>query len=205
MKALLLLSGGFDSPVAGHMMKQKGLDIVALTFSQEPITDDQEVRKSAKLAKHIGCDKHIVIKIGTQLAEIVKQCKHKYYYILQRRLFFRIAEIIAKKEGCEYLITGDNLGQVGSQTLSNMCVIDNATSMTVLRPILCNDKNETIAIARTIGTYETSEGPELCSLLGPKNPVTSSNLRYIEFEEKNLEMDSLIDQAIGTLSETDYE
>jgi len=150
-------------------------------------------------------EKHIVIKLGTQLAEIVKQCKHKYYYILQRRLFLRIAEIIAKKEGYEYLITGDNLGQVGSQTLSNMCVIDKATSMTVLRPILCNDKNETIAIARKIGTYETSEGPELCSLLGPKSPATSSHLYYINSEEKNLDMASLINQAMETLSETNFE
>ncbi|MBU0460969.1 MAG: 7-cyano-7-deazaguanine synthase [Nanoarchaeota archaeon] len=199
MKALLLLSGGFDSPIAGYLMKKKGLDIIALNFSQEPLTDGREVVKAKKLAEQIKIKKFISVKIGKQLAEIVNKCDHRLYYVLQRRLMLRIAEHIAEREGYEFLITGDNLAQVGSQTLSNMSVIDMATKLIVLRPLLTNDKMETIDIAREIGTFDTSCGPELCSLLGPKHPATSSTPNVIQREEAKIDVGSLVDEALATM------
>lgn len=178
-------------------MKKKGAEIIALNFSQEPLTDAKETEKARKLADIIGCSKFTSIKIGKQLAEIVKKCEHKFYYIIQRRLMLRIAEKIAEKEGCNYLVTGDNLGQVGSQTLPNMSVIDKATSMTVLRPVLCNDKVETIDLSKKIGTHDTSIGPELCSLLGPKSPATMSQLYRIEEEEAHLDIQIMIKDALS--------
>jgi len=200
-KALLLISGGFDSPVAGYLAKKKGYSLVYLTFSQEPVTDEQEALKAFNLAKLIGGGKFFKAKIGKQLAELVNKCEHKFYYVLQRRLFLRIAEIVAKQEGCEVLITGDNLGQVGSQTLSNLSVIDAVTGLTVIRPLLTNDKVDTLAIAREIGTYDASCGPELCSLLGPKHPATSSTPNLLMREEGKIDVDEMVKSVLETLEE----
>lgn len=201
MKALLLLSGGFDSPVAAHLMQKKGVELIAINFSQEPLTDEKETEKAKKLSDMLGINKFISLKIGKELGLLVDKCQHKFYYILQRRFMLRIATLIAEKEGCSYLVTGDNLAQVGSQTLSNISVIDKATKMSVLRPLLSYDKVETMDIAREIGTYDTSCGPELCALLGPKHPATSSTPQLLEKEEKNLDIDSMIADAMKTLQE----
>jgi len=198
-KALLLLSGGIDSPVAAYMMQKQGLDLIALHFSLEPFTDNAPEIKSKELAKKLGIKKFITITNGKQQAELTKVCDHKFYYILQRRLFLRIAEIIAKEEGCKYLITGDNLGQVGSQTLKNMETITKAVKITILRPLLTNDKQQTIDLARKIGTYEMSTGPEMCSILGPKHPATKSTEELIETEEEKIDVDRLIKESLDTI------
>jgi thiamine biosynthesis protein ThiI len=200
-KAILLLSGGIDSPVAGHLMREKGLESVALHFANTKLAGNESVDKCKKLAKLIGVNKLLVIPFDEQQAELVRKCTHKYYYILMRRLMLKIAEQVATKEGAAYLITGDNLGQVGSQTLDNMTVIDRATNMEVLRPILCNDKVETINIAEKIGTFETSKGPEMCCLLGPKHPATKSKLDVILFEEQKIDSDLLISESINQMYE----
>ncbi|MBT4823761.1 hypothetical protein HN695_02700 [Candidatus Woesearchaeota archaeon] len=200
-KALLLLSGGIDSPVAGYMMQKQGYELIALHFSLEPFTDNTPEVKSINTAKHLGIKKLITITNGEQQAILTKKCDHRYYYILQRRLFLRTAEIIAEKEGCKFLITGDNIGQVGSQTLRNMEVISKVTKLPILRPILTNDKNETVALAREIGTYEMSTGPEMCSVLGPKHPATKSTIRRIEWEETKVDMNELVAESLKTLRE----
>ena len=104
----------------------------------------------------------------------------------------KIAEKLAKKEKCKFLITGENLGQVASQTLSNMTNTTKAVKLPILRPLLCYDKSEIIILAKKIDTYETSKGPEICCLLGPKHPATKSSLREIEHEEKKILLDKLI-------------
>lgn len=191
-------------------MKKQGLEIIALHFSLEPFTDNSAEIKSKKLAKHIGIKKFITITNGVQQAELTKKCDHRFYYILQRRLYLRIAEKIAKdnpnnifgengKEGCAYLITGDNIGQVGSQTLKNMEVITRVVNIPILRPILTNDKNETIDFAKKIGTYELSVGPEMCSVLGPKHPATASTLEKVENEERKIDVDKLIEDSLKTM------
>lgn len=201
MKAILLLSGGIDSPVAGYLMQKKGLDLIALHFANTKLAGEEGTEKCRKLARLLGIRRLLVIPFDEQQAEFVRECAHKYYYVLMRRLMLKIAERIAKREGASYLITGDNLGQVGSQTLPNMVVIDRATTMEVLRPILCNDKIETIRIAERIGTFETSKGPELCCLLGPKHPATKSKLEAIEAEEKKLDVQKMIEDACNAMQE----
>lgn len=200
-KALLLISGGFDSPVAGWKMMQMGMEIVALHFSVEPFSDNSPELKSKKLAQKLGINRFITIKNGMQQAELTKKCNHKFYYILQRRLFLRIAERIAETKGCRYLITGDNLGQVGSQTLKNLEVITKAVKMQILRPLLTNDKVETIELAKKIDTYELSIGPEICSVLGPKHPATRSTIEKIEEEEKKVDINQLIEDSLKNMKE----
>jgi thiamine biosynthesis protein ThiI len=113
---------------------------------------------------------------------------------------WRVAEKIAENEKCDFLVTGENLGQVGSQTLSNLTVIDKSVKMKILRPVLCNDKNETIAMAKKFGTYELSSGPEMCSVLGPKHPATSSTAEVIENEEKKLDLQKLLKQSMENIN-----
>ena len=199
MKAILLLSGGIDSPVAGMIAKGKGIDLVAVHFSLEPFTDNTAEQKSIALAKKIGIKKLYVVRHGEIHAEIVKKCNHRYYYIITRRLMWRVAESIAEMEKCNFLLTGENLGQVGSQTLDNLTVIDKAVKMKILRPILCNDKNDTIKLAKELGTYELSCGPEMCSVLGPRHPATRSTVEIIEGEEKKLDLQKLLKQSMENI------
>ena len=120
--AIALLSGGIDSPVAIHLMKNR-LDIIAVHFHQEPLTDKKEVQKVKQLVKLLELKKVYLIPFADVLKELVEKCKHKNYYILGKILMFKTAELVAEKEGAKYLITGENLAQVSSQTLSNLATI----------------------------------------------------------------------------------
>lgn len=200
-KGLLLLSGGIDSPVAAYLMQKKDVHVDAIHFSLEPFTDDSAEVKSLNCAKQLQIQKVYVVRHGHQHAEITKLCKHKFYYIISRRLMLRIAEQFAQKNGYDFLITGDNLGQVGSQTLKNMSVISQAITIPILRPLLCNDKVDTMKIAREIGTLELSTGPEMCSVLGPKNPATSSTVKHIEYEETHLNIPQLVQDGLHLIEE----
>ena len=151
MKSILLLSGGIDSPVAAHLMQRKGYDIVALHFYNKHIGDSSTKDKCLKLCQILNISKIYFIAFDEQQAEIVRKCTHRYYYILQRRLMWRIAEKIAERESASSLITGDNIAQVASQTVSNMTNIQRAVTIPILRPLLCNDKIETMVIKRVFG------------------------------------------------------
>ncbi len=186
MKAILLISGGFDSPVAGYLMQQKGVEIIAVHFSYEPFTDNGPELKSRKAAEHLKFKKFISINIGKEVQEIASKCEHRFYYVLSKRLMMKKAEEIAKKEGAEFLITGECLGQVGSQTLTNLRSITDAVKMQILRPLISYDKEEIIKIARKISTYEICIGPEVCDCLGPKNPATRSDVAEIKLQEEKL-------------------
>jgi len=198
-KVLLLLSGGIDSPVAGKILLDNDFEVIALHFSLEPFTDDSAKRKSIVIARKLGIKRVFAIKCGNEHAKIVEACKHKYYYIISRRMMLRIAEIIAKQENCRFICTGDNLGQVGSQTLENLDVISRAIEMQILRPLLTNDKIETIQLAKEFGTYEISIGPEMCSVLGPKHPATKSRIEVIEEEEEKVDMQGLISEQLKNI------
>ncbi len=186
MKGLLLISGGFDSPVSGYLMQQKGVEIIAVHFSYEPFTDNSPEIKSREASKLLGFKKFISVNISKECEEIAKKCNHRLYFVLTKRLMLKKAEEIAKKENCEFLITGENLAQVSSQTLTNLRSITNAVKIKVIRPLLTYDKEEIIKIAREIGTYEISKGPEVCDILGPKYPATSSDLNEILLEEQKI-------------------
>ncbi|MBI2112790.1 7-cyano-7-deazaguanine synthase [Candidatus Woesearchaeota archaeon] len=194
-KAVALLSGGIDSPVAIHMMKDR-LDIIALHFHQKELTGEEEVDKVKKLVQILGVRKAYLVPFVNVLKHITEKCRHENYYILQKILMFQSAEKIAKLEGAGYLITGENLAQVSSQTLSNLTTITKNVQMEILRPVLTFDKQEIINKAKDIGTYDTSSGPEICSLLGPKHPATRSEVSTIGGELKNIDS-GIIEKALS--------
>ena len=200
-RGLLLLSGGFDSPVAGHLMKRQGLDIDAIHFSLEPVTDDAAERKCMELAKIVGLRKVYVAKVGDAFTKIAASCSRRFYFVLSKRLMIRVAEFVAKRDGYGFLVTGENLGQVSSQTLQNLTVIDNAAKIPVLRPLLGFDKQEIISTAKELGTYETSKGPEICDALGPDKPATAAALSDVLQEESNLDGEALVREVVGGLKE----
>ena len=186
MKAMLLISGGYDSPVAGHVMQQKGVEIFAVHFSYEPFTDNAPELKARKAAEHLKFKKFTVINIGQEVQEIAGKCEHRLYFVLSKRLMMKKAEELAKKEGCEILITGENLAQVSSQTLSNLRAITDAVKIKIIRPLLTYEKEEIIKVAKEIGTYEACTGPEVCDCLGPKHPATKCDVEEIHLEEAKL-------------------
>ena len=198
MKAVLLLSGGFDSPVAGRMLQEQGVELEALHGSFEPVTDDASVRKAETLARQLGLKRLWVAKIGAALGRIPHDREaHRYYFLLQKRLLYRLADALADQVGADVLATGENLGQVSSQTLTNLSSIDRAAPLPVLRPLLAYDKVDIVDLARDIGTYDISKGPELCDILGPSNPSTGAALERVEKEEARLDMDALISAGLA--------
>lgn len=196
MKALLLLSGGIDSPVTGYIAKQKGLEVIAVHFSNEKFAGKESVEKCKKLAAKLGIKRLLIIDISEQLSEIAKTCHPRYYFVLMKRFMLRVAERIAEREGCDFLLTGENLGQVSSQTLENLAVIDKATRFHVLRPLITYDKMEIVKKAEKIGTFNISKGPEMCDVLGPKHPSTRAKEATILAEEKKLDYSKLIESAL---------
>ncbi len=194
-KAIALLSGGIDSPVAIHLLKDR-LHMIAVHFHQQPLTGEKEVKKVKELCKILEVKKAYLIPFVTVLKEAVEKCRHKDYFILSKILMFKAAEKIAAKEGAKYLITGENLAQVSSQTLSNLTVISKHISLEIFRPVLTYDKEEIMRLARQIGTYDISTGPELCCLLGPKHPATKSDAEKIGMEIAKLEAELLLDESL---------
>lgn len=195
MKAVALLSGGIDSPVAIHLL-QPQLDIIPVHFHQLPLVDESEIEKVRKLAKHLKVKKLYLAPFTPVLKALVEKCNHKHYFILSKIAMFRAAELIAKKEKASYLITGENLAQVSSQTLSNLTSITKHVSTEILRPLLTYDKQEIINVAKKIGTYELSKGPEICNLLGPKKPSTKSNPEKIGAELEKLDLKALLEESL---------
>ena len=191
-RAILLLSGGFDSPVAGHLMARQGFDVVAAHFSLEPITDDGSAVKSRKLVGILGIPTLYVVRVGEAFAEVAHACRRRFYFVLTKRLMVRLGDAIADREVADVLLTGENLGQVSSQTLMNLRAIDAAARHPVLRPLIGMDKQEIMDRAKAIGTYEVSVGPEICDLLGPPRPATAARLEQILEEETKLDIDGLV-------------
>ncbi|MBI2148843.1 7-cyano-7-deazaguanine synthase [Candidatus Woesearchaeota archaeon] len=186
MKGLLLISGGYDSPVAGYLMQQKGVEVHALHFSYEPFTDNGPEIKSKTASDLLGFKSFTAINISKEIEEIAKKCSHKLYYVLSKRLMMKKAEELAKKLKYDFLITGENLAQVSSQTLSNLQSITEAVKIQIIRPLLTYEKIEILNLAKQIGTYETCSGPEVCDCLGPKHPATHSNTEEVSEEERKL-------------------
>jgi thiamine biosynthesis protein ThiI len=190
MKAVLLLSGGFDSPVAARMLQEQGVVLEALHGSFEPVTDDASVRKAETLARQLGLKRLWVAKIGERLGRIPHDREaHRYYFLLQKRLLYRLADALADQVGADVLATGENLGQVSSQTLPNLVTLEQAARRPILRPLLGLDKVDILRLARDWGTYETSVGPELCDLLGPDKPATTSRIEPVAEAERRVGLD----------------
>jgi len=201
MKALLLLSGGIDSPVAGKMMIDRGVEVIAVHFDNQPFTTPDSLNKSKKIAKMLGIKRFYVVKHGFENQKYFLSCKANRRYGCQycRRMMFRVAERIAELEKCDFLVTGENLGQVASQTLSNMYVEDAAIKKMIIRPLLCKNKEETIELAKKFGTYDISTEPGMCCNLVPKNPATKSKLEDVEREEKKVDINELVENSIKSM------
>lgn len=205
-RAMLLLSGGIDSPVAGWMVAKRGVQIEATYFHAPPYTSDrakQKVVDLAKLvAKYAGPIKlHIVNFTDIQLY-IYDQCPHEELTIIMRRYMMKIAEQIARESNALGLITGESIGQVASQTMQSLYATNEVCTMPVYRPVIGFDKLDIIDIALKINTYETSIQPfeDCCTIFVAKHPVTKPNLRVIKRSEENLRerIDEMVETAVST-------
>ena len=190
-KGVLLLSGGFDSPVAGYLMARQGLDLVAAHFSLEPITDDAAAIKARTLCGLLGIRSLYIVRVGESFAEVAHVANRRFYFVLTKRLMVRLADGIADRESADVLVTGENLGQVSSQTLASLRAIDAVARHPVVRPLIGFDKQEIVDRAKAIGTYEVSKGPEICDLLGPPKPATHARLDQILAEEAKVDSERL--------------
>ncbi|MGB9780020.1 tRNA uracil 4-sulfurtransferase ThiI [Caldanaerobacter sp.] len=190
-KAIVLLSGGIDSPVAAWMMMKRGVEVEAVYFHSPPYTSDRAKEKVVDLCKVLsqygrGMRLHVVHFTDLQL-EIYEKCPARLTTIIMRRMMMKIAEKIAQKNGSLALITGESLGQVASQTIESLYVTNSSVSLPVFRPLIGMDKREIIDIAQKIGTYEISIRPyeDCCTIFVPKHPATKPKLeRVLEAEEK---------------------
>lgn len=196
-KGMLLLSGGFDSPVAGHLLRERGARLDAVHFSLAPVTDDAAEGKALRIADLLGLAHLHVVPVAEAFMEIVRTCAHRYYYVLSKRFMVRVAERLAQAEGCDVLVTGENLGQVSSQTLPNLRAIDAVATLPVVRPLIGFDKQEIIDRARALGTYGISAGPEVCDVLGPPKPATQARLDAVLREETRLDIGALLEDALA--------
>lgn len=206
-KAMLLLSGGIDSPVAGYMIAKRGVSIEATYFHAPPYTSERAKQKVVDLARLVSrysgpITLNVVQFTDIQLA-IYEKCPHDELTIIMRRYMMRIAEDLAKQSGCMGLITGESIGQVASQTIQSLYCTNEVCTMPVFRPVIGFDKQEIIDLSEKIGTYETSIQPfeDCCTIFVAKHPVTKPNLNVIKKDEKLLDdcIEELYKKAIDTV------
>lgn len=201
-KGILMLSGGIDSPVAGYLAMKRGVKLEALYFESPPHTSVEAKNKVLSLAHTLskyGSEINVHIIPFTDIQEaIYKNIPSDYMVTIMRRMMYRIATRMAYKNKCKIIINGESIGQVASQTLSSMSVINEVTVMPVIRPVACFDKLEIIDIAKKIGTYETSILPfeDCCTIFVPKHPVINPELEKCISYEKLIPYEELINKAI---------
>lgn len=204
-KGLLMLSGGIDSPVAGYLSLKRGVDLECLYFESPPHTSVEAKNKVIKLASIIdeysGNIKVNIVPFTKLQETIYKNVPDNYVITIMRRMMYRIAEKVAKKNKCKILINGESIGQVASQTLSSMIVINNVTNMPVIRPVACMDKIEIIEIAKKIKTYETSILPyeDCCTIFLPKHPVINPDLDKCIKYENLFDYEELINECVENI------
>jgi len=200
-KAVSLISGGIDSPVASFLAMKRGLELTYLHFHSMPFSDQASIDKVKDIAnllnKFQGTSKMCLVPFADIQKEILIKTPQKLRVLLYRRMMIRIAEQIAIKEKCKSIVTGENLAQVASQTIENLTVIEKATDLIVLRPVLTNDKQEIIEKAKELDTYNISIIPhhDCCARFLPKHPETRANLKEVEDAESKLDIETLISQA----------
>lgn len=202
-KGLVLLSGGIDSPVASWMMAKRGMNIEAIHFHSYPFTSDRAKEKVLDLARILSgyCGRikvHCINLLEIQQA-INENCPEEQMTILSRRFMMKIAERLAGEVKADVLITGENIGQVASQTVQGLVVTDNAVEIPVMRPLIAMDKVDIMEIAQKIGTFETSIQPfeDCCTVFLPKHPSTKPKLESIVESEKHLDVEALIENAMS--------
>ena len=201
-RAAVLLSGGIDSPVAAYMIAKRGVEIECIHFFSYPYTSEQARDKVLELARLVTryCGRMTVDVVGfTEIQEAIRDgCPEEYFTLIMRRFMMRIAQRIALEHGCKCLVTGENLGQVASQTMEAMGVTGAVVSLPLFTPLIGMDKEEIVTIARRIGTLETSILPyeDCCTVFTPKHPKTKPTLAQVEQAEAGLDVEALISRAL---------
>lgn len=206
-KGLLLLSGGFDSPVAGYRMARRGMQICAIHYHSFPYTSEQAKQKVVDLAEvlteYAGDIKLFIVPFTEIQFAIHEKCRADYMITIMRRIMIDIAKRVAEKNGCGALITGESLGQVASQTLQSLTVTNDAVSgLPVFRPLIGMDKYEIMKTAEEIGTYKLSELPyqDCCTVFLPRNPVIKPSLEIAKKEQVKIDnLESLVNSAIENI------
>ena len=210
-RAMSLLSGGIDSPVASWMVAKRGMELECIHFHSYPFTSEKSQEKVRDLAQILAkyCARVRLHKVN--MLEIQKSiglnCKDEEMTIISRRFMMRIAERVAESRHCDALVTGESIGQVASQTIQGLTCTNASVKMPVFRPLIAMDKTEIIEVAQKIGTFETSILPEedCCTVFSPKKPVTKPKLDRIEKSENKLDVEKLIQDAIDNIEVEDIE
>lgn len=205
-KAVSLISGGIDSPLASFLAQKRGIEIIFVHFHAYPFASKASLEKVKKIIKILNKyqfrSKLYLVPFAEIQKEILLKTKSSLRVLFYRRFMFKISEMIAEKEKAKVLITGENIGQVASQTLENIGVIEEAIDLPVLRPLICYDKEEIINKAKEIGTFEISILPhqDCCARFLPQNPETKANLKEIKAEEEKLNSKKIIKDAISKMN-----
>lgn len=208
-RGLLMLSGGIDSPVAGYMTIKRGVELYYLYFESRPHTSIEarnKVRNLArKLEKYNTNGKLMVVNFTKIQETIYKNLDTTYLITIMRRMMYRIAERVAKKNKCLAIVNGESVGQVASQTLASMIAVNDVTNYPILRPLCSFDKLDIIEISKKIDTYDISILPyeDCCTVFVPRHPVINPNLKHIYSEEAKIDFDTLINEAVNTIEVVD--
>ena len=205
-KAMSLLSGGIDSPVATYMVAKRGVEMEAVYFNSPPYTSARALEKVQQLGTIVsqfsGPIKMYVVNFTEVQLAIYDNCPHDQLTIIMKRYFFRMARDLAARDDCQAIVTGESIGQVSSQTMQSLSVIDDAVDCPVFRPVIGMDKQEIVEYSKSIGTFETSTLPyeDCCTIFVDKHPVTKPKLSVIEKSERRLEgiIEPLYQKALET-------
>lgn len=204
-RVMSLLSGGIDSPVSSLLMMKRGCDVHFIHFHNFPYVKQASIDKVKDLYNLVkefeNESKLYLVPFTDAQKEVVSKCSSKYRILLYRRIMLKIASIIAKKNKCRALITGENLAQVASQTINNMFCVDNSTDMLVLRPLVGLDKSDIVEMAKEYGTFEKSIEPheDCCTFFMPQNPETNAKLNLLEKEEEKIDVDAIVKDCINKI------
>ena len=204
-RGLLMLSGGIDSPVAGYQMIKRGVQMYYLYFESRPHTSlearNKVIRLARKLEKYNSNGKLLVVNFTKIQETIYKNLDPSYLITIMRRMMYRIAERVAKRNNCLAIVNGESVGQVASQTLSSILAVNDVTNYPSLRPLCSFDKLDIIAISKKIDTYEISIEPyeDCCTVFVPKHPVINPNLKHIYEEESKYDFSELLDEAVKSI------
>ena len=204
-KAAIMMSGGIDSPVAAYMMAKRGIQLTGIHFASPPYTSERAEQKVISLMERVGryagnMTLHIVPFTRIQ-EEIQKSCPEDYFTLIMRRFMMRLAQRVARDADCGAIITGESLGQVASQTIPAMAVVDTLATMPVFRPLIGMDKEEIVVISRKIDTFELSIQPyeDCCTVFTPRHPCTKPKLYKVEEAESVLDVDALVEEALQSV------
>ncbi|MGY4104760.1 tRNA uracil 4-sulfurtransferase ThiI [Ignavigranum ruoffiae] len=207
-KGMLMLSGGFDSPIAGYLMIRRGMELEMVHFSSPPYTSPQALEKAKKLTAQLSKYAMPITFHAVPFARIQEAIRDQVHenesMTVMRRIMLRITEALMHQQKGQAIINGESLGQVASQTLTSMQVINEVTSTPILRPLIATDKNDIIKLAEEIGTYDLSNQPyeDCCTVFAPRSPHTKPKLAVIEDQEAKLDLESLIEEALANVQTT---